>query len=132
VFQLPPPVVEARVPISFAPGCTGCARTGVGTDCASATCGGADFAGAGGDCGGCDLVGAGGGEFCAIWAGGGDVDFAATNGGVVAADADAFGVGFPFANLPFGVGVAFAPFPFGCTTTIGGGVTALAGSTRTS
>src|SRR5947209_7528384 len=117
--------------MSFAPGWAGCARTGVGTDCASATSGGADCAGAG--CGGCDLVGAGGGEFCAIGdAAAGAGDFPAINGGVVAAEADGFGVGLPLANLPFGVGVAFAPLPFGCTTTIGGGVTAFAGSTRTS
>ena len=76
-------------------------------------------------------AGGDGGEFCATAddAGTGEADFSAMIKGV--ADTDGFGVGLPFASLPFGVGVAFAPLPFE-TWTIGGGVTAFAGSTRTS
>src|SRR6266446_2575251 len=82
------------------------------------------------------FAGGGGGDVWAIGAGAGGagagVDFSAITIGV--ADAEGCGVGLPLANLPFGVGVAFAPaFPFlGWTCTIGGGVTALAASTRTS
>src|SRR6266436_4471532 len=134
VFQLPPPVVDANVPTSGAPGCTGWARTGVSTGWASAISG-ADWVAACG-AGAGFFAGAGGGDVWAIGAGAGGagagVDFSATTIGV--ADAEGCGVGLPLANLPFGVGVAFAPvFPFlGWTCTIGGGVTALAASTRTS
>src|ERR1700737_4651726 len=139
VFQVPPPVVEANVPISGEPGCAGCARTGVSAGWASATCG-ADFVAAGGGAGGA-LVGwafatAGCGEISATGdevgaGGGGDVDFSARTIGV--AEADGFGVGLPFASLPLGVGVAFAPsFPFFPTCTIAGVSTGLAGSTRMS
>src|SRR5207302_7109694 len=61
---------------------------------------------------------------------GGDVDFSATTIGV--AEAEGFGVGLFFANLPFGVGVAFIDLFLPCTWTIGGGVIAFAGSTLTS
>ena len=130
VFQVPPPVVDANVPTSEAAGCAGCVRTGVWTGWASAISGsdwvGCAFGGTGVRAGG------GGGEFCATaeGAGAGDVDFPATTNGV--ADAEGFGVGLFFANLPFGVGVAFIDLFLPCTWTIGGGVIAFAGSTLTS
>src|SRR2546430_13084022 len=125
VFQLPPPVVDASVPTSEA---AGCARAGVSTGCASATSGADGFAAGGGA--GALFAGAGGGDVWTIGVDGGadgaDADFSAITIGV--AEAEACGVGLPFANLPFGVGVAFAPaFPFlGKTCNTGGGVTALA------
>src|SRR5207247_7954961 len=93
---------------------TGCARTGVSTGCASAISGAyglalgtAAVAFAGRDGAVCGRLGTG---FSAIGdcagAGGGDVDFSATTSGV--AEAEGFGVGLFFANLPFGVGVALA------------------------
>src|SRR5438132_11772780 len=94
VFQLPPPVVDAKVPTSLAPGWTGCARTGVSTGCASAISGAyglalgtAAVAFAGRDGAVCGRLVTG---FSAIGdcagAGGGDVDFSATTRGVAEAE----------------------------------------------
>src|SRR5207237_4586954 len=102
VFQLPPPVVDAKVPTSLAPGWTGWARTGASTGWASAISGayglalGTAFATRGGAV--CDGLGtgafatAGTADLSAIGdCGGGDVDFSATTIGV--AEAEGFGVG---------------------------------------